>query len=106
MVYKEIKMAYSCTVERKKLKNRINRIAGQVNSIKSKISDDTIDFEEDPYEIIRQLTAVKGALNGMITSYIEHYAKGHLVSKIKKGDDSEAEVQIDNFLGIIKVFGK
>jgi len=99
-------MAYSCTVERKKLKNRINRIAGQVNSLKSKISDDDIDFEEDPYEIIRQLTAVKGALNGMITSYVEHYAKGHLVSKIKKGDDSEAEVQIDNFLEIIKVFGK
>ena len=99
-------MIYSCTVERKKLKNRINRIAGQVNSLKEKMSDDTIDFEEDPYEVIRQLTAVKGAINGMITSYVEHYAKGHLIKKIQKGDAAEAEVQIDNLLEIIKVFGK
>jgi len=99
-------MAYCCDVERKKLVNRINRISGQISSIKKNIVDESNSFEEDPYEIVRQLTAVKGALNGMINSYIEHFAKGHLVEKIKSGDSAEAEAQVDNLLEIIKVFGK
>jgi len=99
-------VAYCCDVERKKLINRINRISGQMNSIKRNIEDESKSFEEDPYEIVRQLTAVKGALNGMINSYVEHFAKGHLVEKIKSGDSVEAEAQVDNLLEIIKVFGK
>lgn len=99
-------MAYCCDVERKKLINRINRITGQINSIKRNIENEERSFEEDPYEIVRQLTAVKGALNGMINSYVEHFAKGHLVEKIKSGDSAEAEAQVDNLLEIIKVFGK
>ncbi len=99
-------MAYCCDVERKKLINRINRISGQIGSIKRNIEDESKSFEEDPYEIVRQLTAVKGALNGMINSYVEHFAKGHLVEKIKSGDSAEAEAQVDNLLEIIKVFGK
>ncbi len=99
-------MEYCCDVERKKLINRINRISGQINSIKNNIEDESNSFEEDPYEIVRQLTAVKGALNGMISSYVEHFAKGHLIQKIKNGNSAEAEAQVDNLLEIIKVFGK
>ncbi|WP_024954412.1 metal-sensing transcriptional repressor [Sulfurospirillum arcachonense] len=99
-------MAYCCDVERKKLINRINRISGQINSIKVNITDENNRFDEDPYEVVRQLTAVKGALNGMINSYVEHFAKGHLVEKIKSGNSIEAEAQVDNLLEIIKVFGK
>ena len=99
-------MPYCCDVERKKLINRINRISGQINSIKNNIVDESNSFEEDPYEIVRQLTAVKGALNGMISSYVEHFAKTHLIQKIKSGNSVEAEAQVDNLLEIIKVFGK
>ena len=99
-------MAYCCDVERKKIVNRVNRIAGQINSIKIKISDEKYNLDEDPYEIIRQLTAVKGAVNGMMTSYIEHFAKGHLIDKIRLGDSAQGEAEIDNLLEIIKVFGK
>ena len=99
-------MAYCCDVERKKLQNRINRIAGQVNSLKTKLNDEEFKLEEDPYETVRQLTAIKGALNGMITSYIEHYAKGHMIEKIKNGDSAESVAQVDNLLEILKVFGK
>ncbi len=99
-------MAYCCDVERKKLQNRISRIAGQVNSLKKKFNDEKFNLEEDPYETIRQLTAIKGAVNGMITSYVEHYAKGHMIEKIKSGDSAESEAQVDNLLEIIKVFGK
>jgi len=99
-------MSYCCDVEKRKLQNRINRIAGQVNSLKNKFSDEELDLDTDPYETIRQLTAIKGAVNGMITSYIEHYAKGHMIDKIKNGDNAESEAQVDNLLEILKVFGK
>ncbi len=99
-------MKYSCEVERKKLQNRINRILGQVNSLKKRFDDKSVDLDEDPFEVIRQLTAIKGAVNGATTSYVEHYAKGHLIDNIKKGSNVEAEASIDNLLEIIKVFGK
>ncbi|QKF74043.1 transcriptional regulator, RcnR/FrmR family [Aliarcobacter faecis] len=99
-------MAYCCDVERKKLQNRINRIHGQVHSLKNRFNDENLKLEDDPYEIIRQLTAIKGAVNGMINSYIEHFAKGHMIENIKNGSSADAEAQIDNLLEIIKVYGK
>lgn len=99
-------MAYCCDVERKKLQNRISRIHGQVHSLKNKFDDENFKLEEDPYETIRQLTAIKGAVSGMISSFIEHYAKGHMIESIRNASTSEAEVQIDNLLEIIKVYGK
>jgi len=99
-------MEYCCDVERKKLQNRISRICGQVNALKNRFNDENFSLEDDPYEIIRQLTAVKGAVNGMINSYIEHFAKGHMIENIKKGTSAEAVAQIDNLLEIIKVYGK
>lgn len=99
-------MAYCCDVERKKLKNRIARISGQVKAIEAKLKDEEYHLEEDPYEMVKQLTAVKGALNGMITSYVEHFAKGHFIENIKNSDSIQAQAEVDNFLEIIKVVGK
>ena len=98
-------MAFCCDIERKKLENRINRIAGQVNSIKKKFNDKEFSLDSDPYETIRQLSAIKGAVNGMIMSYIEHYAKGHMIEKIKTVDNIESEAIIDNLLEVMK-FGR
>lgn len=98
---------YECKIENKKLINRINRIAGQVNALKTKLSSD-IECEKthDPYEVIRQLSAIKGAVNGMINSYIEHFAKGHLVREIRDAkDDSSAMAQMDTLIDIMKSFG-
>lgn len=109
MVYKIKKgsnVAYCCDVERKRLQNRISRIHGQIHSLKNKFDDEKFKLEEDPYETIRQLTAIKGAVTGMITSYVEHFAKGHMIENIKNGTQADAEAQIDNLLEIIKVYGK
>ncbi len=100
------KEEYCCEVERKKLQNRISRIAGQVGSLKNRFDDENVGLDDDPYEIVRQLAAIKGAVNGMITSYVEHYAKGHLIDTIKSGSKVEAEAGVDNLLEIIKVYGK
>jgi DNA-binding FrmR family transcriptional regulator len=99
---------YECKVENKKLINRINRISGQVNSLQTKLNND-IDCNEsqDPYEVIRQLSAIKGAVNGMINSYVEHFAKGHLVKEIRDAkDESSAMAQMDSLVDIMKSFSK
>lgn len=99
---------YECNVENKKLINRINRISGQVNSLKNRLTDDiNCQKVQDPYEIIRQLSAIKGAVNGMINSYVEHFAKGHLVNQIREAkDDGEAMAQMDSLVDIMKSFSK
>ncbi|MCV6606785.1 MAG: metal-sensing transcriptional repressor [Campylobacterales bacterium] len=100
---------YNCQVENKKLINRINRISGQVNALKDKLAKDVEcdKDEKDPYEVIRQLTAIKGAVNGMINSYVEHFAKGHLVEEIRNSKDTaEAMAQMDSLVDIMKTFSK
>ena len=99
---------YECKIENKKLLNRINRIAGQVNSLKKRLNEDfKCDNTHNPYEVIRELSAIKGAVNGMINSYIEHFAKGHLVKEIRDAkDESSALAQMDNLIEILKSFGK
>jgi len=100
---------YQCEVENKKLINRINRISGQVNSLKKRLENEIGENHDhqDPYEVIRQLTAIKGAVNGMINSYIEHFAKGHLVGEIRSAkDESSAMAQMDALMEIMKSFGK
>lgn len=100
---------YQCNIENKKLINRINRIQGQVNSVKSKLENDMDSKEEhlDPYEVIRQLTAIKGAVNGMINSYVEHFAKGHLVKEIRdSSDETSAMVLMDELVNIMKSYSK
>lgn len=99
---------YKCDAENKKLINRINRISGQVNSLKKKLIEDIeCDDQKDPYEVIRQLTAIKGAVNGMINSYVEHYAKEHLVQSIKESKDiNEAMALMDSLVDIMKSFSK
>jgi len=96
-----------CRVENRKLINRISRIEGQVKALKAKLELENRCGERDPFEVIRQLSAIKGALNGMINSYIEHYAKEHIIKEIKESkDDSQAIAVMDSLLEIIKSFGK
>ena len=99
---------YECKIENKKLINRINRINGQVNAVKNQLQKEIdCDEEQDPYEVIRQLSAVKGAVNGMINSYVEHFAKEHLVKGIRAcKDESTALAQMDELINIMKSFSK
>lgn len=99
---------YECDIENKKLINRISRIQGQVSSVKDKlVKDMDHNLHQDPYEVIRQLSAIKGAVNGMINSYVEHFAKGHLVNEIREAkDEASAMAQMDSLVDIMKSFSK
>ena len=96
----------NCKVENKRLINRINRIQGQVNALKNRLIEELeCNQTNDPYEIIRQLSAIKGAVNGMMNTYIEHYAKEHLVKEIREAPNlNSALAQMDIFLDTLKTF--
>ncbi len=95
-----------CEIEKTKVKNRLSKIAGQVNALKKRFDEDAEQIEKDPYEIVRQLATIKGSINGMITAYVEHYAKVHLMERIKCSSYQDAEKGIDELLEIIRVYGK
>jgi hypothetical protein len=43
----------------------------------------------------------------MINSYVEHFAKGHLVKTIRESkDETEAMAQMDSLVDIMKSFSK
>ncbi len=96
-----------CKVENKKLIHRINRIEGQIKALKAKLEAESECGQKEPFEVIRQLSAIKGAVNGMIHSYIEHYAKEHIVQEIKNSKEQEEALAImDSLLEIMKTFNK
>lgn len=95
-----------CKSEKQKLINRINRIYGQVNGLKIKLNEENHELEDDLFEVIRQLASIKGAINSMMNSYLEHYVKEHLIDSIKNCDKIDADIKIDTLLETIKTFGK
>ncbi len=98
-------MHYNSELENKKLINRVNRIEGQVRALKKRVNSDLMD--QDPHEVIRQLSAIRGAVNGMLNSYIEHYAKGHLLKEIRNTkEEREAMVQMDVLIEAMRGLAK
>jgi DNA-binding FrmR family transcriptional regulator len=94
-----------CKIENKKLINRIKRIEGQVKAVRNKLEEEERCGEKEPYEVIRQLSAIKGAINSMINSYIDHYAKEHIIKEIREAEsEAEAFKVIDSLLEVTKSF--
>ena len=54
----------------------------------------------------RESGALNEAFSDIWGAAVEHFAKGHFIDKIQKGDSVQAQAEVDNFLEIIKVFGK
>jgi DNA-binding FrmR family transcriptional regulator len=67
---------------KKKLINRLNKIEGQIRGLKKMI-------EEDSYcdDILTQISASKGALNGVSKLVFENHLKNCLVRDIKENKE-------------------
>jgi DNA-binding FrmR family transcriptional regulator len=78
---------------KKKLKNRLNRIEGQVRGVSKMI-------EEDVYcdDVLTQISSIRSALSSTATLLLEAHMKSCVIEQIKSGDD---EV-IDELLLTIK----
>lgn len=100
---------YECCVEEKKLISQINRIQGQAESVKKLIQTGsaTNQKDRDPYEVVRRLVTVKGSINAMIHSYVDHFAKTHLAKDIREAkSEEEAQKLMEELTIILKTYAK
>lgn len=81
--------------EKKNLKNRMNRLIGQMNGINNMIENDTYCAD-----ILIQLSAVDKSIKSLASLILEHHMKHCVSDAIKDGKDEK----IDEVLDLIKRF--
>ncbi|WP_059019889.1 Ni(II)/Co(II)-binding transcriptional repressor RcnR [Vibrio coralliirubri] len=67
--------------DQKKLKARVSKIQGQVNGLKKMLDDD----EQQCQDVLQQIAAIRGAVNGLMREVI----KGHLLEHVVLEDDKD-----------------
>jgi DNA-binding FrmR family transcriptional regulator len=80
----------------KKILNRVKRLKGQINSIENAIEQPKTSC----IDILQQVAAVKGAINGLMGELMEQHLHSHVL-KDAEIDQSE----LDEFLKVLKRYG-
>ncbi len=66
-------------LEKQKLLNRVRRIRGQIDALER-----TVEEEGSCIEVMRLLTAARGAMNGMMAEVVEDHIQEHMVDANRK----------------------
>ncbi len=90
MIRKEPALAHTIQ-DRTKLLNRVRRIAGQINSVRKLLDD-----ESECGPVLQQLAACRGAINGLMGEILEDHIRLHVVDPDldPKSDQGEATEQL------------
>jgi len=78
-------MAHS-SEEKKKLLARVNRLQGQLESIRQAIED-----ERECSTVLQQIAACRGAINSLLVEIIDGEIRFHVLSRNSKIDSREAK---------------
>ncbi len=91
------KKAHHSEELKKKLKNRLNRIEGQVRGVNKMI-------EEDVYcdDVLHQIASIKSALNGVSRLLLEAHMKSCVTEDILNGKTEVIDELLDTIGKIIK----
>jgi DNA-binding FrmR family transcriptional regulator len=73
------------TEEKKKLLARVNRVQGQLESIRAAIEE-----EKECSAVLQQIAACRGAINSLLVEIIDGEIRFHVLSKNSKVDSREA----------------
>jgi DNA-binding FrmR family transcriptional regulator len=65
--------------EKQKLLNRVRRLRGQVDAIER-----ALESENSCTQVMRLLTAARGALNGMMAEVVEDHIQMHMMAANRK----------------------
>ncbi len=65
--------------EKQKLLNRVRRLRGQVDAIER-----ALESENSCNEVMRLLTAARGALNGMMAEVVQDHIQMHMMAANRK----------------------
>lgn len=90
----------SHTVRHKKmLLTRLKKIQGQSTALEKMLSND----EHECAEVLQQLAAIRGAVNGMMLQVIEGHLTDHVV---KEPEEDQREADLGVVLQVIKSYLK
>ena len=78
----------------KKILNRVKRLKGQITSIEQSLESN----ENSCIEILQQVAAVKGALNGLMNELIEQHLRHHVLEDASNLNETE----LQEFLKLLK----
>lgn len=74
------------TAEKKKLLTRVNRIQGQLESIRAAIEE-----EKECASVLQQIAACRGAINSLLVEIIDGEIRFHVLSRNSKVESREAQ---------------
>jgi DNA-binding FrmR family transcriptional regulator len=87
-------------VEKQKLLNRIRRLRGQIEAL-----DRAVDADEGCSEVMRLLTAARGAINGIMAEVVEDHILLHMVDPDRKPSRAEQDAA-DELLDVLRTYIK
>ncbi|AUX90895.1 metal/formaldehyde-sensitive transcriptional repressor [Acinetobacter sp. ACNIH1] len=80
----------------KKILNRIRRLQGQMNAVEQSLQNP----ETGCIQVLQQVAAVKGAINGLMNELIETHLREHVI-----GEAAVNEEELAEFLKLLKRYG-
>jgi DNA-binding FrmR family transcriptional regulator len=86
--------------EKKKLLTRVNRIQGQLNSIKAAIEE-----ERGCSEVLQQIAACRGAVSSLLVEIMEGEIRFHVLRKGTRPDSRETRAA-ENLVDILHTYIK
>lgn len=84
--------------EKQKLLNRIRRLRGQIDAIER-----ALEAEDACTEVMRLLTAARGALNGMMAEVVEDHIQMHMMAANRKPTRNEIEAA-DELVDVLRSY--
>jgi len=72
--------------DKQKLLNRVRRLRGQVDAMER-----ALDSEAGCTEVMKLLTAARGAINGIMAEVVEDHIHMHMIDETRKPSRSEAD---------------
>ena len=86
--------------DKQKLLNRVRRLRGQIDALER-----GLDAEAGCTEIMRLLTAARGAINGIMAEVVEDHILMHMVDSDRKASRSEQQAA-DELLDVLRTYIK
>ncbi|HEY4078503.1 MAG TPA: metal/formaldehyde-sensitive transcriptional repressor [Rhizomicrobium sp.] len=86
--------------EKQKLLNRIRRLRGQVDAIER-----ALEAEESCTQVMRLLTAARGAMNGMMAEVVEDHIQMHMMEANRRPTRDEIEAA-DELVAVLRSYIK
>ncbi|MCE1272851.1 MAG: metal/formaldehyde-sensitive transcriptional repressor [Acinetobacter sp.] len=78
----------------KKILNRVKRIQGQMMAVEKSL----LNPENSCIEVLQQVAAVKGAVNGLMNQLMELHLKEHVLKDVDHVNDEE----VQKFLALLQ----